>query len=306
MPLPKASKIWMNGELVDWDDAKVHVLSHVIHYGTSWFEGIRCYNTLKGSAIFRLNEHINRLYDSAKIYRTEIPYTQEELSIAIIETVKANNLKQCYIRPIVFRGYYELGVNPVNCPIDVVIAVWEWGEYLGKDSIEKGVDVKTSSWRRPAPDTFPMLAKAGANYMNSQLIKMEALVDGYAEGIALDYNGFISEGSGENIFLIKDEVIYTPLIASSILLGITRASVIKIAKDLGYEVRETLIPREMLYIADEIFFTGTAAEITPVRSVDRIKVGNGQPGKITRKIQNVFYDIVKNGNDPYGWLTWIG
>lgn len=305
MPLPKASKIWMNGELVDWDDAKVHILSHVIHYGTSWFEGIRCYNTLKGSAIFRLNKHINRLYDSAKIYRTEIPYTQEELSIAIIETVKANNLKQCYIRPIVFRGYYELGVNPVNCPIDVVIAVWEWGEYLGKDSIEKGVDVKTSSWRRPAPDTFPMLAKAGANYMNSQLIKMEALVDGYAEGIALDYNGFISEGSGENIFLIKDEVIYTPLIASSILLGITRDSVIKIAKDLGYEVRETLIPREMLYIADEIFFTGTAAEITPVRSVDRIKVGNGQPGKITRKIQNVFYDIVKNGNDPYGWLTWI-
>ncbi|MEN3039445.1 MAG: branched-chain amino acid transaminase [Candidatus Kryptonium sp.] len=246
-----------------------------------------------------------RLQDSAKMYCTELPYTVEELVQAVIETIKVNGLKKCYIRPIVFRGYYELGVNPLSCPVDVVIAVWEWGEYLGKDSIEKGVDVRVSSWRRPAPDTLPMMAKVGANYMNSQLIKMEAVVDGYAEGIALDYNGFVSEGSGENIFVIKDEIIYTPFIALGILPGITRSSVIQIAKDLGYEVKETLIPREMLYIADEIFFTGTATEITPVRSVDRIKIGCGEPGKITRKIQNVFYDIVKNGNDPYGWLTWV-
>jgi branched-chain amino acid aminotransferase len=305
MPLPKVEKIWMNGKLVDWDDAKIHVLSHVIHYGTSWFEGIRCYNTKKGSAIFRLREHLERLYDSVKIYRAEIPYAIEELTQAVINLIKVNKLKACYIRPIVFRGYYELGVNPMNCPIDVVIAVWEWGEYLGKDAVKNGVDVKVSSWRRPAPDTLPMMAKVGANYMNSQLIKMEALVDGYAEGIALDYNGFISEGSGENIFIIKNGVIYTPPISTGILPGITRISVIKIANDLGYEVKEALIPREMLYIADEIFLCGTATEITPVISVDRIKIGCGAPGKITRSIQDVFYDIVENGNDRYGWLTWV-
>lgn len=305
MPLPKAEKIWMNGKLVDWDEAKIHVLSHVIHYGTSWFEGIRCYNTKKGSAIFRLREHLERLYDSVKIYRAEIPYTIEELIRAVIDTIKVNKLKACYIRPIVFRGYYELGVNPMNCPIDVAIAVWEWGEYLGKDATKNGVDVKVSSWRRPAPDTLPMMAKVGANYMNSQLIRMEALVDGYAEGIALDYNGFISEGSGENIFIIKNGVIYTPPVSTGLLPGITRMSVIKIANELGYEVKEALIPREMLYIADEIFLTGTATEITPVRSVDRIKIGCGAPGEITKSIQNVFYDIVENGNDRYGWLTWV-
>jgi branched-chain amino acid aminotransferase len=305
MPLPKVEKIWMNGKLVNWDDAKIHVLSHVIHYGTSWFEGIRCYHTKKGSAVFRLKEHLKRLYDSVKIYRAEIPYTIDELTKATLELIKVNGLDECYIRPIVFRGYYELGVNPMNCPIDVVIAVWKWGEYLGKDSVEKGVDVCVSTWRRPAPDTLPMMAKVGANYMNSQLIKMEALVNGYVEGIALDYNGFISEGSGENIFIIKDGVIYTPLISTGILPGITRMSVIQIAKDLGYEVKETLIPREMLYIADEIFLTGTATEITPVRSVDKIKIGCGAPGEITRNIQNVFFDIIRNGNDPYGWLTWV-
>ena len=305
MPLLKTEKIWMNGKFVNWDDAKIHILSHVIHYGTSWFEGIRCYNTKKGSAVFRLREHLKRLYDSLKIYRAEIPYTIDELTQAILELIKINKLKACYIRPIVFRGYYELGINPANCPIDVAIAVWEWGEYLGKDAIKNGIDVCVSSWRRPAPDTLPMMAKVGANYMNSQLVKMEALANGYTEGIALDYNGFVSEGSGENIFIIKDKIIYTPLISSGILPGITRLSVIQIARELGYEVKETLIPREMLYIADEIFLTGTATEITPVRSVDKIKIGFGAPGEITKNIQNVFFDIVENGNDPYGWLTWV-
>ena len=305
MPLKKTEKIWMNGKFVNWDDAKIHVLSHVVHYGTSWFEGIRCYNTKKGPAVFRLKDHLKRLYNSAKIYRTEIPYSIEELSEAVIETIKVNGLKECYIRPIAFRGYYELGVNPFNCPVETVIAVWEWGKYLGKDSIEKGIDVKVSTWRRPAPDTLPTMAKVGANYMNSQLIKMEAIVEGYAEAIALDFNGFISEGSGENIFIIKDGIIYTPLVSNAILPGITRQSVIQIARDLGYEVVETLIPREMLYIADEAFFTGTATEVAPIRSVDKIKVGSGEPGKITREIQNKFFDIVRNGNDPYGWLTWV-
>jgi branched-chain amino acid aminotransferase len=305
MPLPKVEKIWMNGKFVDWDDAKIHVLSHVIHYGTSWFEGIRCYNTEKGSAVFRLREHLRRLYDSVKIYRAEIPYTLEELEKAVIETIKINKLKACYIRPIVFRGYYELGVNPLNCPIDVVIAVWEWGKYLGEEAIKNGVDVRVSSWRRPAPDTLPMMAKVGANYMNSQLIRMEAVVDGYAEGIALDYHGFVSEGSGENVFIVKDGIIYTPFISTGILPGITRLSVIQIAKDLGFEVKEALIPREMLYIADEIFMTGTATEITPVVSVDRIKIGCGKPGEVTKAIQGVFFDIVENGNDKYGWLTWV-
>jgi len=305
MPIPKVEKIWMNGKLINWDDAKIHVLSHVIHYGSSWFEGIRCYATKKGSAIFRLDAHLRRLYDSAKIYRAEIPYTVDELGNAIKGTIKANKLKACYIRPVVYRGYNEIGVNPLGCPVEVAIAVWEWGAYLGADALEKGIDVCISSWRRPAPDTFPTMAKAGGNYLNSQLIKMEALANGYAEGIALDANGNVSEGSGENIFVIRDNVVYTTPFSSAILPGVTRDSVIKLVKDLGLTIVEMAIPREMLYIADEIFFTGTAAEITPIKSIDKIAIGKGTAGPITKKLQSAFFDIVNLGNDKYKWLTFI-
>lgn len=305
MPIEKVEKIWMNGAFVDWDDAKIHVLSHVIHYGSSWFEGIRCYNTKKGSAVFRLREHLRRLYDSAKIYRATIPYTIEQMANAVLETIRVNNVSECYIRPVVFRGYGEIGVNPLGCPVDVAIAVWRWGAYLGAEALENGIDVCTSSWHRPTPGTFPTMAKAGGNYMNSQLIKMEALLNGYAEGIALDAAGTVSEGSGENIFVVRDGVLYTTPFSSAILPGITRASVITLAKDLGYQVVETAIPREMLYIADEVFFTGTAAELTPVRSIDKIVIGEGKAGTVTRALQKAFFDIVHNGNDTYNWLTFV-
>ena len=305
MPLNKVEKIWMNGELVNWDDAKIHVLSHVIHYGSSWFEGIRCYETKKGSAIFRLDAHLRRLYDSVKIYRAEIPYTEQQLTEAVKQTIQANKLKACYIRPVVYRGYGEMGVNPMGCPIDVAIAVWEWGAYLGSNALNQGIDVCISSWRRPAPDTSPTIAKAGGNYLNSQLIKMEALADGYVEGIALDSNGTVSEGSGENLFIVRDKAIYTTPIASGILPGVTRASVIILAQELGYNVVEMAIPREMLYITDEIFFTGTAAEVTPIRSVDKIKIGVGQAGPITKSIQSVFFDVVQNGLDRHNWLMFM-
>ena len=305
MPLQKVKKIWRNGELINWEDATIHVLSHVVHYGSSWFEGIRCYDTEKGAAIFRLKEHIQRLHDSAKIFRAEIPFSVEDLIKATVETVKVNGLKSCYVRPFAFRGFYELGITPFNCPVDVYVAVWEWGKYLGEDSVENGIDVCVSSWSRLAPNTLPPLAKSGANYMNSQLVKMEALKNGFTEGIALDVTGHVSEGSGENIFLIKDGVIHTTSLASSILKGITRDTVIKIATELGYEIRESHIPREFLYLADELFFTGTAVEITPVRSVDKIQIGIGKPGPITRKIIAQFYEVVKNANDKYGWLTFV-
>jgi branched-chain amino acid aminotransferase len=305
MPLNKVEKIWMNGELVNWDDAKIHVLSHVVHYGSSWFEGIRCYETKKGSAIFRLDAHLRRLYDSVKIYRAEIPYTEQQLTEAVKQTIQANKLKACYIRPVVYRGYGEMGVNPMGCPIDVAIAVWEWGAYLGSNALNQGIDVCISSWRRPAPDTSPTIAKAGGNYLNSQLIKMEALANGYVEGIALDANGTISEGSGENLFIVRDKAIYTTPIASGILPGVTRASVIILAQELGYSIVEMAIPREMLYIADEIFFTGTAAEVTPIRSVDKIKIGAGQAGPITKSIQSVFFDVVQNGLDRHNWLMFM-
>jgi branched-chain amino acid aminotransferase len=305
MPLKKESKIWKNGKFVDWDDAQIHVLSHVVHYGSAWFEGIRCYDTEKGAAIFRLGPHLRRLNDSAKIYRAQIPFSIEELTEATIETVKINNIKSCYIRPIAFRGYYEMGVSPLNCPIETYIAVWEWGRYLGEGSLEKGIDVCISSWNRMAPNTLPAMAKAASNYMNSQLIKMEALQNGYAEGIALDTTGHVSEGSGENIFFVKNGVIHTTPLSSSILQGITRDSVISIADELGYEVREMQIPREMLYIADEIFFAGTAVEITPIVSVDRIKIKEGVPGPITKHVQSKFFDILKTGNDRRGWLTFV-
>jgi branched-chain amino acid aminotransferase len=303
MPIKKVEKIWMNGELVNWDDAKIHVLSHVVHYASSWFEGIRCYDTKKGPAIFRLDAHLRRLFDSAKIYRTEVPYSVAEVTEAIKKTILANKLKACYIRPIVYRGYGDVGVNPLGCPVDVSIAVWEWGAYLGSEALEKGIDVCISTWRRPAPNTFATMAKSSGNYLNSQSIKLEALANGYIEGIALDINGTVSEGSGENIFVIRDNAIYTPPFASSILPGITRDCVITLAKELGYTIIEMAIPREMLYIADEVFFSGTAAEITPIRSIDKIVVGAGHAGPITKKLQETFFKIIQSGKDKHNWLT---
>lgn len=296
----------MDGEFVDCEDAKINILSHVVHYGTGFFEGIRAYKTEKGGAIFRLKEHTNRLYDSAKIYRTEIPYTKEEFNQAIIDTLKINNLEEGYIRPLIYRGYNKLGVNPFTCPVQAMIAAWKWGKYLGEEAMKDGVSVKISSWRRLAPNTMPTMAKASGNYLSSQLIKMEALVDGYEEGIALDYNGYVSEGSGENIFIIKNNIIYTPAMSGSALPGITRDAIVTLARDLGYDVREEGVPREMLYIADEIFLTGTAAEITPVSRVDKIKIGAGERGPITEKIQTKFFSIVEGREeDKYNWLTYI-
>lgn len=299
-------KIWMDGEFVDWNDAQISVLSHVVHYGSSVFEGIRCYENPKGSAIFRLDEHVERLFNSAKIYKMDIPFTQEDISKAIKDTIAINNLKSCYIRPVTYRGYKELGVNPLNCPINTAIAVWEWGKYLGTEAMENGVDIAVSSWRRMAPDTMPSMAKAGANYMNAQLAKIEAIERGFDEAIMLDYHGYIGEGSGENIFLIKDDIIYTPTLASSILKGITRDSVMTIAKDFGYEVREEQIPREFAYLSDEVFFTGTAAEVTPVRSIDNITIGKGKIGPISKEIQSEFFNIVEaKEEDKYNWLTYL-
>jgi branched-chain amino acid aminotransferase len=299
-------KIWINGELVEWADAKIHIASHVIHYGSAVFEGARCYNTPKGSACFRLDAHMRRLMDSAKIYRMDPAYTQAQLETAVLETIRANQMLACYIRPLVYRGYAALGVNPFPCPIDTAIMLWEWGTYLGDNALENGVDVKVSSWSRMVPDSFPSLAKTSANYANAQLIKMEAIVDGYAEGIALDSFGFVSEGSGQNIFIVRNNTLYTPPMAAAILPGITRDSVITLARELGYHVHEEMLPREMLYIADELFFAGTAVEITPIRSVDRIVVGAGKRGPVTTAIQRAFFDII-NGTvpDTHHWLTYV-
>lgn len=306
MGFDETGKIWFDGEFVDWKDANIHVLSHVVHYGSSVFEGIRCYDTKKGSAVFRLEEHVRRLFNSGKIYRMNIPYTVEEICNAILETIKINKLKDCYIRPVVFRGYKELGVYPLKCPLQTVIAAWKWGKYLGEDAIENGVDLGVSTWRRMAPNTLPNMAKAGANYMNSQLAKMESVLNGFDEAIMLDYQGNVSEGTGENIFLVKDNVLYTPHSSLSLLSGITRDSVVNLADDLGIVVKEESIPREMLYLADEIFLTGTAAEITPVRSVDKITIGEGKRGEITAKLQEKFFSIVEGvAQDNYNWLTFV-
>lgn len=304
-PLVPTKLLWHNGELVPWDDAKVHVGTHVLHYGSSVFEGIRCYKTERGSAVFRLPEHARRLYDSAKIYRMDTGYSVQELADACLETIRANEMEHCYIRPIVFRGYHSLGVNPLPCPVETWVMVWQWGAYLGEEALENGVDVKVSTWNRMAPNTMPFMAKAGSNYMSSALIKMEALEEGYSEAIALTPDGYVSEGSGENLFVVRNDVVFTPPLSSSILPGITRDSVITLARDLGYEVRQTQqLPRESLYIADEVFFSGTAAEITPVRSIDRITVGEGKRGPITEQLQRHFFDIVHGkAEDPYGWLT---
>lgn len=296
-------KVWMNGRIVEWSEANIHVASHVIHYGSAVFEGARCYKTPKGSVFFRLDAHMRRLYESARIYRMQYPLSLEQITQAVVDTVKANGLEACYIRPIVYRGYYELGVNPLTSPVDCAILVWEWGAYLGPEALERGADVCVSSWSRAAPNTFPAMAKSAANYANSQLIKMEAVLNGYSEAIALDSFGKVSEGSGQNLFLVRDGVLYTPPLSTCGLAGITRHSVITLAGDLGIEVREEDIPREALYVADELFFTGTAAEVTPIRSVDKSDIGSGRRGPVTARLQQAFFDYV-NGvvPDTHGWL----
>jgi branched-chain amino acid aminotransferase len=300
---PKTDKIWHNGKFIDWDDAHIHVMAHVIHYGSSLFEGIRCYDTPSGPAIFRLKEHTERLFNSCKIYRMEVGYSPEQIMDAHRELVRINKMMSCYLRPVVLRGYGDPGVNPVHCPIEVYVVCWDWGKYLGHEALEQGVNVCISSWTRIAPNTLPAMAKAGANYMNSQLIRLEALVNGYDEGIALDVNGLVSEGSGENIFVVNKGKLYTPPLASSVLPGITRDSVLRLAEDLGIPVVEQPIVREMLYISDEVFFCGTAAEITPVRSVDKIVVGGGRRGPVTAALQQEFFAIIEGRKqDRHGWL----
>jgi branched-chain amino acid aminotransferase len=303
--LTPTEKIWCNGRFIAWDDAKIHVLSHVVSYGSAVFEGIRCYASPNGPRVFRIREHYRRLLDSAKIYRMDkVDFDVDAMCEATLELIRVNQLDACYVRPILLRGYKDVGVLGINNPLDLYIACWEWGKYLGEEALAQGVDVCISSWNRIAPNTLPALSKAAANYMNSQLIRMEAHFNGYAEGIALDTNGYVSEGSGENIFVIRDNKIVTPPLGNSALPGITRDSVIKIAKRLGFELTESMIPREMLYIADEVFFTGTAAEVTPIRSIDRITIGRGVRGPVTEKIQKAFFDVINGvAPDTEGWLT---
>jgi len=302
--LQPTEKIWHNGRFIAWDDAKIHVLSHTVSYASAVFEGLRCYHTVSGPAIFRLKEHVRRLVDSAKIYRMELPFSADALCEAMVELVRVNHLESCYLRPIVLRGYGEMGVLGIKNPTEIYIACWEWSKYLGEAALAEGVDVCVSSWKRIAPNTLPALAKAASNYMNSQLIRMEAQANGYAEGIALDEQGYVSEGSGENIFVIRDGKLLTPPLGASVLPGITRDSILCLAAELGIPVAEGIIPREMLYIADEVFFTGTAAEITPIRSVDKIQVGNGRRGPVTERLQKEFFRIL-NGEteDRHEWLT---
>jgi branched-chain amino acid aminotransferase len=303
MAIQKTEKIWHNGKLIPWDDAQLHVMSHVVNYGSSVFEGVRCYALPSGPAIFRAQEHMQRLLDSAKVYRIDVDFTREDLISGMTEVVKNNGVWPCYIRPIVLRGYGEAGVNPFNSPTEVYICNYPWGKYLGTDS-QQGADVCVSSWTRIAPNTLPAMAKSGANYMNSQLIKMEAIINGYVEGIALDANGYVSEGSGENVFVVRNGVLQTAPLGNSVLPGITRDSVLQIARDLDIPVVEQCIPRELLYIAEEAFFTGTAAEVTPIRSVDKISVGKGLTGPITKAIQKEFYAIIRGEKaDRHHWLT---
>ena len=306
MAFSGTGKIWMNGRLVEWKDATIHIASHVIHYGSGVFEGARCYATPKGSACFRLDAHMRRLQHSSKIYRMEYPLDLTGWMDAVLETIRANKMKACYIRPLVYRGYDTLGVNPLANPVDAAIMLWEWGAYLGKEALEDGVDMKVSSWNRMAPNTLPAMAKSTANYANSALVKMDAIADGYSEGIVLDVSGHVSEGSGQNIFLVQDGVICTPPLGSSILGGITRDCIVTLARDLGFTVTEAIVPREALYIADEVFCVGTAAEVTPIRSIDKIKIGAGRRGPVTEALQRAFFDVI-NGDvpDTPGWLTYV-
>jgi branched-chain amino acid aminotransferase len=304
MAVKKTEKIWHNGKMVAWDDAQIHVMSHVVSYGSAVFEGIRCYKTPKGPAIFRLREHMQRLLRSAYIYRIEIPFSLDDLSNAAMELVRANHMDSCYIRPVILRGYGEMGVNPYGCPIETYMACWEWGRYLGEEALRDGVDVGVSSWRRPAPDTLPQMSKAAANYMNSQLIRMEAMANGYVEGIALDTQGYVAEGSGENLFVVYDGRIWTAPISNSVLPGITRDTILTFCQNFEIPVVEQPIPREMLYIADELFFAGTAVEVTPIRSVDKVKIGIGRRGPITERVQKEFFATTSGEKaDTRGWLT---
>ncbi len=300
----RTNRIWRDGQLVNWEDATIHVMSHVVHYGSSVFEGVRCYETPNGGAIFRAREHMRRLLDSCKIYRMQMNYSVDELIQAMADTVSGNDLRECYLRPLVVRTGEQMGVYGADTPVETFIIAWKWGTYLGHDGVTNGVNVRVSSWRRPAPGTVPTMAKAGGNYLNSQLSKMEARQDEYAEGIMLDSFGFVSEGSGENLFAVRDGCLYTAPLSAGILQGITRDSVVTIARDLGIDVKEAVLPREFLYVADELFFCGTAAEITPIRSVDHIEVGEGKPGPITQHIQREYMGIVKGKiPDQHGWLT---
>ena len=307
-----APKVWKNGEFIDWDNARVHIMTHAINYGSSVFEGIRCYNTTRGSAIFRLTEHMQRLLNSAKIYRMDSKFDRGQFCDAAVELVRQSGLDECYLRPLIIRGLDEekpaFGVNPFPNPVDSYIAAWQWGKYLGEEALETGIDVCVSSWTRITSNSMPAMAKAGANYMNSQLIKMEALLGGVSEGIALDDRGYVSEGSGENIFMVNNGKLITPPLGASILPGITRDSVIQIAREMGVEVIEATIQRSALYLADELFFTGTAAEITPIRSVDRITVGTGKCGEMTKRLQDEFFKIIRVERPaPFGadWHTFI-
>jgi branched-chain amino acid aminotransferase len=303
---PDVQWIWMNGRLVEFDKATIHVMTHALHYGSGVFEGIRSYQTKRGGAVFRLPEHVERLFNSAKIYRMEIPLSQEEFTGAVLDTIRANEFEACYIRPLVYRGYGPMGVNPLPSPIEISIAAWPWGRYLGEEA-DRGVEACVSSWRRSAPNSLPATAKATGNYLNAQLIKMEAISNGYSEGIGLDLQGDVSEGSGENLFLVQNGALITPNVASSLLSGITRDAVMTLARELGIEVREERVPRGLLYTCDELFFTGTAVEITPIRSVDRIPVGKGRPGEITRRLIAEFQQAISGEDgDRHGWLTPVG
>ena len=308
MPIPATPYIWFNGKLVPWEKATVHVLTHALHYGSSVFEGIRAYATPQGVAIFRLRDHTRRLYDSARIYRIQIPFQPDQINAACREAIAANSLsKGAYLRPIAFRGYGEMGVVPKHePPVDVAVAAWEWGKYLGSEDEAEGVDVCVSSWQRAAPNTLPAMAKAGGNYLSSQLISMEAKRLGFAEGIGLSTDGTVSEGGGENLFLVKDGLLMTPALAHSVLSGITRDTVMRLARELGIEVRECAVPRELLYLADELFFSGTAVEVTPIRSVDRITVGAGKRGPITQQLQQAFFGLFDGRTaDKWGWLDYV-
>jgi branched-chain amino acid aminotransferase len=308
MPIHATQFIWFNGKLVPWEKATVHVLSHALHYGSSVFEGLRAYETPQGPAIFRLRDHTRRLLDSAKVYRITMPFSGEVISEACRAVIAANQLKRgAYIRPVAFRGYGEIGVTPkTEPPTEVAVAAWEWGHYLAAEAEHSGVDACVSSWQRVAPNTLPALAKAGGNYLSSQLIGMEARRLGFAEGIGLSTDGMVSEGSGENIFLVKDGALLTPSLAHSVLGGLTRDTVMRLARERGIEVRECTIPREMLYLADEAFFTGTAVEITPIRSIDRLSVGNGKRGPLTETLQNAFFGLFSGKTqDKWGWLDYV-
>jgi len=303
---PRTDWIWKDGGFVRWEDATLHVMSHVVHYGSSVFEGVRCYATPRGPAFFRLGEHVERLLDSARIYQMPVPWSAEALADASRELFRRNRMAEGYLRPLVLRGLGGLGVNPLQSPVEVYLLAWPWGRYLGAEALEQGVDACVSTWFRPAPNTFPALAKAGGNYLNSQLVKMEAMRNGYAEGIAVSTTGLVSEGSGQNVFLVKSGVVLTPSLDGIMLAGITRDTVLRLCRRLGIEASERQVPREMLYTADEVFFAGTAAEVTPVRSVDRVQVGAGSPGPVTRCIQAAYLDLAHGrAGDPEGWLDLV-